>query len=604
MGVRSRTKSPKLLATAMVLGTALALPAQTPPPAPAPTPPVEEDAGDDAEQGSEPEPAPQPPDPPPAPPVIDPTKAAAELLRKRLGLDRGPGGETPKGPPDPIAPPPDAGAAPPTATPPQEPTTPPQEPAPRPQEQGQEPKPPADPTEAAKRALQRLLPGARPPEVAPIPNAAGTPEPMLPRDPDAAPPTRPQRPEEVAVPWSGTLSSRYRARNGADGRDQDLVTRLSLDVGRSERDAVSFHLAARAFVNLDGRDGENPFAGLDHSFGDDVNVRLYQAHVDLHRVPHTELVRVGRQDLDETPTVVAFDGLRVDSRPSGPARAWLSLYGGVPVHQFEASARGDSVYGAAVGCQPWTGARVRLDWMELRDDFLAIDRRDGLLGARWWQTLGDLQLHGLHTWVDGDPRDLQLGARGEFVASLRGSVLYRELLTSQRTQVNELDPFSALLLEYEPYRQLDASLGTDLGDHVAIDVGADVRRLSDRSDERAFNREFERWHVDVALLDLGVRGLSLSVAGSVWQSSGEAFRALSGELEYRPDRDLRVALGSAYDLFRYDAFDDREREHVRTWYARGTWRAATSLRVDGGYEYERNDLDEFHLFRLGMTWTL
>jgi hypothetical protein len=547
-------------------------------PVPPPTPPA------DTPEATPP--ATDPPTPAPVtPPPIDPTKAAADLLRKRLGLEPGPQGPPPAGPPT------------------QPPEPPPEQPETAPAPQGQEPKPaPADPTDAARRALERMLPKAVTPPVAPMPDASGTPEPIAPGQP-AAPAAGHEPPAAVALPWSGTLSSRYRARHGGGSRDQDLVARLSLDVGRSERNAVTFHLSARGFADLDGQRADDTFSGLDHSFGDDVQGRLYRAHLDAHRLPHVELARLGRQDLDETPTPVSFDGLRVDSERFGRHRAWLSAYGGVPVHHFEGSARGDSVYGMAAGLSPWTNARVRLDWMDLRDEFLALDRHDSLLGVRWWQNVGALQLHGLHTWRDGAPRDLQLGARGDILAPLHVTLDYRELLSTQRAQTTELDPFYDIAFDYVPYRQVDATLGTDLGEHATIDLGADVRRLSDRSDEAAFNREFERYHADLTLLDLGTRGLSLSVSGNLWQSSGETFRTIAGDLEYRPDADLRLTLGTAYDLFRYDAFDGRERVAVRSWYLRIDRRVDTMLRLDGGYEYERDDEDEFHLFRLGVTWT-
>lgn len=547
----------------------------------------------------------EPPTPPPAQqPPVDPTNAAAEMLRKRLGLKPGPGGTPPAGPP--LVPPSPEPAAP-TAPAAQEPRPQPesvpqgQEP-PRPQ-QPQEP-PPSDPTEAAKRALQRLMPQARPPEAAPIPNASGTPEPIAPGPrPNEPEPAHREPPAESALPLSGTLAARYRARHGGGADDQDLTARLSLDVGRSEHDAFTFHVAARGFADLDGRSSDSTFAGLDQSFGDDVHGYLYRAHLDAHRLPGVELARLGRQDLDETPTPVSFDGLRADSERIGPHRVWLSAYGGVPVHQFAASRSGDGVFGAAVGGNPWTGARVRLDWMDLRDEFLALDRHDTLLGARWWQNVGEVQLHGLHTWRDGQPRDLQVGARGQIAEPVQFTCDYRELLRTQRAEVTELDPFFAIGLEYVPYRQVEASLSADVDDHVEIGVGTEIRRLSDGNDEREFNREFEHYHADLTLTDLGLDGLSLSISGNLWQSTGEAFRAIAGDLEYRPDRDLRITLGSAYDLFRYDAFDDRERVHVRSWHLRVDRRVAASLRVDGGYEYERDDDDEFHLFRLGVTWT-
>lgn len=406
-----------------------------------------------------------------------------------------------------------------------------------------------------------------------------------------------------ALPVQGSLWLRYRARHGGGATDQDVVGRLSVDIGRADRDAVTAHLRARGFWNADGFRQNDPFPGLDHSFGDEWNGRLYEAHVDLHRQGPIELARLGRQDLDETPTTLQFDGARVDSvRFAGRTKAWLGGYGGLPVHQFEASRDGDLVLGLHGGFLPWQGARVRLDAMHLRDDYLALDRRDDLLSVRWWQNVADVQLHGFHSWRDGQPRDLNVGARGELLG-LDWSTDWRELLTTQRQQVTELDPFYVIGFEYSPYRQWDTTLRREVVRDVELGVGVDIRRLRDEGDQSAFNREFERLHADAMWRDVLWRGLSLSLAGSYWNSTGEDFRTLTGEVAYRPDAQLRVAVGSGYDLFLYDVFDARERVHVRSYYLRLDRRLGSSLRVDGGYELQRDDVDEYHLFRLGMTWT-
>ena len=58
------------------------------------------------------------------------------------------------------------------------------------------------------------------------------------------------------------------------------------------------------------------------------------------------------------------------------------------------------------------------------------------------------------------------------------------------------------------------------------------------------------------------------------------------------------------DLFRYDVFLDRERVHVRSLYLRTDWRCSDRVRLDAAYEYDRDDDDEFHMFRLGVTCKL
>ena len=329
--------------------------------------------------------------------------------------------------------------------------------------------------------------------------------------------------------------------------------------------------------------------------------RLMSTFVSL---PHVAVARFGRQDLDETPTLLSFDGARVDSKPfAGATRLWLSAYGGVPVHHFEASSSGDLVVGAAAGLRPWRHARLRVDYLHLRDEFLALDRRDDLLGVRWWQSFDSVRVNGLHTWRDSEPRDLVLRAVGAFEGVADVQLGYRELLSTQRQQVTELDPFWSIAFDYVPYRQVDATLTRDLGHGVVVGGGFDLRRLRDRSDEAAFNREFEHYYADLTWSDVVLPGLSLTAAGNLYESSGESFRAFTGEAIYRPDAELRVALGLGYDLFRFDALDRGERVHVRTYYLRGDYRLHRRLRVDGAYELQRDDVDEFHLFRVGLLWT-
>lgn len=562
-----------LSAVAGVSGT---LSAQTPPPA------AESKQGEnpgESKQGESKQGEGKPAEPKagegtPLPEPKDPAREAAEILRKKLGLEQGPQGAPPPGPlpaspvearPDPAEPSP-VDPVPPEGT--QDPKW--RQPAPQ------------DPSDTAAKSLQGLV------------------TPPAPRRATAPPPSD-------ALRFAGSLALRYRARHGAGATDQDVVARLDVDLGDEERDTVTAHVRTRAFWDADGRRPDDPFAGLDQSFGDEFDARLYAAHVDLHRSLGLRLLRLGRQDLEEAPTIVTFDGVRADSpRWGGQTQFHVSAYGGVPVHQFEGSPRGDSVVGVAAGFVPWRGGRVRVDAMNLRDEYLAVDREDDLLGARWWQNVGEVQLHGLHTWRDGSPRDLVVGANGPLPDALpadaRITVTWRELLSTQRQQVTELDPFFDVGFDYAPYRQLETTLDVDATEHLSVGVGADVRWLRDAADERAFNREFEHYRAFASWDDLFVSGLTASVSGSLWDSSGEEFRAVTGDLVWRPDRDLRTVLGSAYDLFRYDLFEGRERLHVRSWYLRVQRRVGHAL-FDAAYEIERDDDDEFHLFRVGVTWT-
>lgn len=587
-------------------------PGQQDPQPPAPAPPTQKPADQPVVPAtSQPQAIPKPSDPP-----VDQGAAAAEALRKLLGLKPGPAPDTavPKGPGDPPPKPaaeeaakpaePAAGSTAPTAPDPAQQSPTPQEPQPVPSPKPRE-------LDAAERALRALLPKARPPEVAPVPQKP-QPDVVAPSVPPGPPPSEPPPPEPHQAPFTpggypvhGSLRSRYRGRSGGGDDDHDLVTLLGLDFGDAERHPVTGHTLLRGFVDLDGREADEVFAGLDQSRGDDVDGRIYEAWADLHLVEALEVLRVGRQPLDETPAPVTFDGVRLDSARFSPIRAWMGGYVGVPVHHFESSASGDDVFGLAGGLQPWRDGRLRLDWQRLDDRLLAGPERDDLLGLSWWQRLaGDIGLRGQHTWRDGKPRDLVLHADGALPdLELDWRLGWRELLTTQRSEVTELDPFTAIALEQRPFRQFDLGLGKDLGDHLSLGAAATIRRLADAGDEGQFNREFERLSGNVTFRDLLATGVEITVDGSTWNSQGEDTRALAGELAWQCSEPLRLTAGTAYDLYKYDALADRERVHVRSWFLRGDWQPTSAVRCDFSCTHEQDEDERFWQWRLGVTWT-
>jgi len=562
-------------------------------------PPQQDPQPKDPQQQDPQQQDPRPQDPRPQDPArpggqpIDETRTAADILKKMLGLDAGPG-ELPAFPP----PPPLIWQSPATdgRPKPQDP-----KPGPPPTELPSAARTPAfDPTAAAARAMERLMPDAVPP---PIPDPATGVVPALPAPADVAP--RDAQPEFL----TGSLRLRYRARHGGDDDDQDVVGLLSVRIGDADRDPVSGTLLARGFADLDGRNG-GVFQGLDHSFGDRAEGRVLLGHIDVHRVVGLRVARLGRQDLVETPVALTLDGLRVESDRADGTGLWWGAYGGVPVHHFESSSRGDLAVGVSGGLRPWRGARVRVDGMHLDDDQLGTPgRRDLLLGTSWWQSLGDVaRLRGEHTWLDGNPRDLVLAVDGSaaeesWLGALDGSVTYRELLTTQRAQVTELDPYFEIASDFKPYRQLTAQVSRGFGEHFVLAGGADVRRLRNARDEGAFNREFTRGYLEPSLDGLFGGHLDASIVLERWETDGEDLDTVGGELRFALDRELSLRLSSFYELYSLDTIQGRERDHVRTWELRAEYRPPSGDFVfDAGYALERDDFDTYHTFRMAVSW--
>jgi hypothetical protein len=307
----------------------------------------------------------------------------------------------------------------------------------------------------------------------------------------------------------------------------------------------------------------------------------------------------------ETPVEVQFDGARVETVATGALGFWAAAYAGLPTHLYESSATGDLLGGLAAGLQPWADARLRLDWLHAEDRLPQGSHKDDVLGVNLWQDVQDhTQLHANYTLLEGESRDLRLDAASEIKAwGLRAQLSYYELFSTQRFLVTELDPFFQQAFDYHPYRQGGVLVSQEVGEYVTLAGGIDLRRLADQSDAGTFNREFERYFVNPSVHGVPCSGLSLSLVGEIWNSDTERFDTVGGDLDLKLSRSLRANLGSSYALYKVDTFTGREQDHVRTWYARLRQDVVKGLRVDGRYEYEKNEIDIFHTFRIGMTWT-
>ncbi len=560
-------------------------------------------------QQPEPSPQPRPAQPEPGsvepepaivqPARIDEAERAAEMLRRLLRLQRG-ATETPARL---LLPVPDPGVAPRESARTGAETTPRVQGAQReagqqsasqqdPQRSPQAGGDPVDPAARAAEGIRRLLPQTQPPVEDP-----SLPEPEAP-DPRAV--------EAVAggAWYRGSLQTRYRFRRTSSDDDNELHSMLRLDLGDEQQHPVTGRIVARGFWDLDFAPDGDVFSGLDESLGESASGYVYEAFADLHFVAALDRLRLGRQSLTETPVFVEFDGITATSHQSARAGLWASGYVGVPVHHFEASTSGDLVAGASVGMAPWQGGRVRVDLMHLQDRTLTFDGVDDLLSLRWWHRFGrSLHLQGQHTWRDGDPRDLWLrGQVSHERSGLEVAVNWRELLTTQRAEVTELDPYFEVLADYEAYRQAGITT-TWIGDGVlSAAAGADIRRLSEPATEGPFNHEYDRYWLSPTVRGIGGQDLEATLTGEFWDAGGEEFRSIGGDLRWRPSERLTFTLGSDFALYRYDVFDGRERDHVRDWFLRVRWRRSSKLRVDASVAFEDSEIDRFFALRVGTTW--
>lgn len=410
--------------------------------------------------------------------------------------------------------------------------------------------------------------------------------------------------------FHGSILLRYRARWTKDTSDQDLHSRLWLDVGDADRHPVTLHVLARGTADLDGsrdREGFFVFDDITDTFDEPVNGRLYDAYLDFHRLPLFEMARLGRQVIYDTPEVAYLDGARLETGDFDFLDSRAGGYAGVPVHLYESSPSGDLTYGAFAQARPWTGARIRTDWMHVDDEDgeLFSRHRDDLVGFGVWQSLFEhVQLHGFYSLLEGESRDLSF--RGTYYHpgwKLHLQTRYYELLQTQRDHSIDFDPFFAQMFEYHPFRQLTVLVSQGLGDHFTAEVGFDLRRVRRDGDIGRFNRDFERYHITGILRDILEEGLSISATGEVWDSVGRDVVTVGADLSYHLESTFKASLGTYYSYFKYDVLTGQEREDVRTYYGRLDYDVTGSVTAEVLYQLEDDDFDRYHEVRLGVRWS-
>jgi hypothetical protein len=405
----------------------------------------------------------------------------------------------------------------------------------------------------------------------------------------------------------GSLSSRYRGRWTDSEQDHDLVEVLSLEVGDRAKDKVTGYLLAEGLADLDGKpsnDGASPFHSLADTYDGAVTGRLFHAYADLHVSDVLPTLRVGRQMIVETPETVYLDGVRVESRELGTAHWRFGSWAGIPVKTYASASPGDSTLGLFGETRPWTGGRLRLDYMHVEDEGHFGPREDELYGIEASQSIGkSARIELEHTRFPDEPRDVR--GRATWYAQDSDLVLqasWYALLQTQGDLTAPFDPFYATLFELHPYQQTGLLASKSFGEHFDLQAGFDLRRVDEEADVGEFNRDFDRAFATAGLRGVLPAALDLSLTGEVWDSPETEIQTFGADLSRRFGEAVVAAIGSYYSLYKYDLFQNRELDDVRTWYLKFDWARTASTVFDARYEFEDDDDDQYHSIRLGATW--
>jgi len=422
----------------------------------------------------------------------------------------------------------------------------------------------------------------------------------------AASPQGAQDPQGRAFSIHGSFGLRYRARWNGNTSDQDLAESLTLELGDAAHDALTASISAEARQDIDGLalGSNSTYYELEDTHGDAFDGQLYHAYVDVHAASGWETLRLGRQTIVDTPETAWIDGLRAETREFGGARTRLGAYAGVPVQRYGGYTDGAAVYGAFAEVRPWSGGRVRGDWLHAEDDVRLGTLSDDLFGVGLWQSLWtNLRLDGQYTRLEELDRDLRL--RASWMASDSDLVLsatWYRLLEPQGQLAVPLDPFYATLHTLEPYEQFGLQVSKSLTRHLQLQAGYDARRVEQAEDVGAFNRDFDRGYATLTATGLLPAALDLSLTGEIWDSEQNDLRTLGAELARCFAERLEASLGTYYSLYEYDLFQARELDHVRVWYLRLLFDRSATMPLELRYTFEDNPSDSYHDLRMGATW--
>jgi hypothetical protein len=434
---------------------------------------------------------------------------------------------------------------------------------------------------------------------------------QTPPEPVQSPPAPVQAtPEPIVLPprrsaISGYLSSSYRGRWTSNDHDHDLYEIASIDYDDPRTPWFSAHVMGRLAADLDGQHGSpSVFSSIEDTYNEDLVGTLYDAYADIHPKDALASVRIGRQLDYLTPELAYFDGASLHSRPLGTQSAQVGVYGGIPVHNYDSSHSGDTLFGTYAEANPWKGGRARADWMHFQDDGQFGSLSNDLLGLGVWEsTTSGWTADAQYTHLDSKPRDLRLHAdyaSADGRSSMRASI-YR-LFRTQFEQALGLDPFSSALQEYFPFTQGTIGMTQSVSKRVDLDGGIDLRRVEDSSDIGENNRDWERYYVTANVGDVFVSGLTASVTADFWDGDGRDIQTWGADFSRDFGKAWQGSAGSYFSLYKYDIFNNSERDDVRTYYVRAKWIRSDALTFAATIDFENDDFEQYETLRLEAIW--
>ena len=421
---------------------------------------------------------------------------------------------------------------------------------------------------------------------------------------------------EEALQWEveGYLKSEFVYRSVGSEDDLDFYQDFHVDVSREGARPVSARASGRLFWDLAGNQQPNDLLrSYWDGFGTDAQVRMYEAWAQVDRLMDEALsVRAGRMFLDEG-TWFHIDGVRLDLDRKEDID-YTTVFG-VPVRFGEPSRSGNWMAGLVMRHRLDPKTRYRVEYYHVSESFegindpvidpvqqpvsLSAERlEDDYLGFTVWHDPDRAwHLFGRFSLLEWDANELQLRVRWR---TEDGRVLvigeWYQLFSRLNNVTNDLSPFVPMLGSYFPFYRASLRATYRHGEDWVFQSGISHRELEEEADEGTFNHEYNHYYVSATRVDLQDGRMDLTITANGYESTGNDVWAVTSNLDYRLDPEWTLSGGVDYSFFKYDWFQNTEREDVWTWFLRARWKAKKDVRADFEAMLEDDRFDVYWSF--------
>ena len=415
------------------------------------------------------------------------------------------------------------------------------------------------------------------------------------------------------VSLKGSISNRYILRTTGTDTDNDIETLLSLDVGQPSTDKISGSMQAGGIFDLDKTRNGSPYRSIFDTFNSSAVGRFYYGYIDLKDPEDKNKIRLGRQYRHEFESLY-YDGISFETDQSKPIT--FTAYSGIPVHLFENQyglTVGDWLAGGALEWNIYTNLKFRFDYVHVKDEVTGFRstlgiNSDDLFGLSLWCDLTDrISISSDFTSFRDQVRDAQASATfrwSEQDLSLRYN--FYTLFKAYSFRVLEFDGYG-FAGAFEPYYEMTLSASKGLSEHFAVDGGFSIRNLVDKQIASAFNHGFERGYLSLSSYNIPIKDLSLNLTADYYHgkdntlknnSFGTSFSAVHGFF----DKKLNITIGTAFYFYKFNLFLGNESNNVQSYFAEVETKILAKIKTSLRYEFENNQINDFHTLELGVRW--